>query len=74
MMPATNLSYNMFRSKKMIFLEDLGENIECQMPGWCILSGFNPLMLVGNCSYQFFLCCPRDCVSRTANVEGNARH
>ena len=24
----------------------------------------NPLMLVGNYSYQFFICCPRDCVSR----------
>ena len=34
----------------------------------------NPLMPVGNYSYQFFICCPRDCVSRTANVEGTARH
>ena len=25
---------------------------------------FNPLMPVGNYSYQFFICCPRDCVSR----------
>ena len=24
----------------------------------------NPLMPVGNYSYQFFICCPRDCVSR----------
>ena len=23
-----------------------------------------PLMPVGNYSYQFFICCPRDCVSR----------
>ena len=34
----------------------------------------NPLMPVGNYSYQFFICCPRDAVSRTANVERTARH
>ena len=34
----------------------------------------NPLMAIGNYSYQFLICCPRDCVSRTANVEGTARH
>ena len=34
----------------------------------------NPLMPVGNYSYQFFICCPRDAVSRTANVEGTAWH
>ena len=25
---------------------------------------FNPLMAIGNNSYQFLICCPRDCVSR----------
>ena len=25
---------------------------------------YNPLIPVGNYSYQFFICCPRDCVSR----------
>ena len=35
---------------------------------------FNPLMPVGNYSCQFFICCPRDCVSRTANVEHTVRH
>ena len=34
----------------------------------------NPLMPVGNYSYQFFICCPRDAVSRTANVERTVRH
>ena len=34
----------------------------------------NPLMPVGNYSYQFFNCCPRDAVSRTANVERTVRH
>ena len=29
---------------------------------WNII--FNPLMPVGNYSYQFFICCPRDWVSR----------
>ena len=33
-----------------------------------------PLMPVGNYSYQFFICCPRDAVSRTANVERTVRH
>ena len=28
----------------------------------------NPLMPVGNYSYQFFICCPRDCVSHTSSV------
>ena len=27
----------------------------------------NPLMAIGNNSYQFLICCPRDAVSRTAN-------
>ena len=31
------------------------------------LNQHNPLMPVGNYSYQFFICCPRDAVSRTAN-------
>ena len=35
---------------------------------------FNPLMLVGNYSYQFLICCPRDAFSRTANVERNGGH
>ena len=26
-----------------------------------------PLMAIGNYSYQFLICCPRDAVSRTAN-------
>ena len=30
----------------------------------------NPLMPSGSIN----ICCPRDCVSRTANVEGTARH
>ena len=30
----------------------------------CILSYVNPLMPVGNYSCQFFICFPRDCVSR----------
>ena len=33
-------------------------------------TAFNPLMPSGS----FNICCPRDCVSRTANVEGTARH
>ena len=31
------------------------------------LLDINPLMAIGNYSYQFLICCPRDCVSRTAN-------
>ena len=38
------------------------------------LRKLNPLMAIGNYSCQFNICCPRDCVSRTANVEGTARH
>ena len=34
---------------------------------------FNPLMAIGNYSCQFNICCPRDCVSRTANVERTGR-
>ena len=41
---------------------------------FCSFALFNPLMLVGNYSYQFFICCPRDAVSRTANVDRTVRY
>ena len=46
----------------------------------CMYSGardqpcFNPLMPVGIYSYQFLIFCPRDAVSRTANVERTGWH
>ena len=40
------------------------------LPCWIYTIIFNPLMPSGS----FNICCPRDCVSRTANVEGTARH
>ena len=50
------------------------ENIHCRRQGSTKLYKLNPLMAIGNYSYQFLICCPRDAVSRTANVEGTARH
>ena len=49
--------------RKIIFIllerKNTNANIRVQF-----LIDVNPLMAIGNYSYQFLICCPRDCVSR----------
>ena len=59
-----------------IFQNNLGYPVDSQVGSFDGFSSslLNPLMPVGSYIYQFFICCPRDAVSRTANVERTVRH